>query len=133
MRIILDTNLWISYLISKHLSKIDELILDNRLTVLFSEESLEEFIEVTNRPKFEKYFSKEDVINLLLLFDFYGELVEIKSNIEICRDSKDNFLLNLAVDGKADYLITGDKDLLEIGKIDKTSILTFKEFDDKTK
>jgi uncharacterized protein len=49
------------------------------------------------------------------------------------RDSKDNFLLNLAVDGKADYLITGDKDLLEIGQIDKTSILTFKEFDGKTK
>jgi uncharacterized protein len=84
MRIILDTNLWISYLISKRLSKIDELILDNRLTILFSDESLEEFIEVTNRPKFKKYFSKEDVINLLLLFDFYGELVEIKSNIEIC-------------------------------------------------
>jgi len=132
MRIILDTNLWISYLINKRLSQIDELIFDDRLTILFSEESLQEFIEVTNRLKFEKYFSKEDVINLLLLFDFYGELVEIKSNIEICRDPKDNFLLNLAVDGNADYLITGDKDLLEIGKIDQTSILTFKEFVEKT-
>ena len=132
MRIILDTNLWISYLINKRLSQIDELIFDDRLTILFSEESLQEFIEVTNRLKFEKYFSKEDVINLLLLFDFYGELVEIKSNIEICRDPKDNFLLNLAVDGNADYLITGDKDLLEIGKIDQTSILTFNEFVEKT-
>ncbi len=133
MRIILDTNLWISYLISKRLSQIDELIFNDHLTILFSEELLEEFIEVTNRPKFEKYFSKEDVINLLLLFDFYGELVEIKSNIGLCRDLKDNFLLNLAIDGKADYLITGDKDLLEIGKIDQASILTFKEFVEKTK
>ena len=133
MRIILDTNLWISYLISKRLSQIDQLILDDQLTLLFSEELLEEFIAVANRPKFEKYFSNEDVINLLLLFDFYGELVKIESNINSCRDPKDNFLLNLAVDGKADYLITGDKDLLEIEKIGQTSILTFNEFIEKTK
>ena len=133
MRIILDTNLWISYLISKRLSQIDQLILDDQLTLLFSEELLEEFIEVANRPKFEKYFSNEDVINLLLLFDFYGELVKIKSNMEICRDPKDNFLLNIAVDGKADYLITGDKDLLEIGEVGQTLILTFNQFIEKTK
>lgn len=131
MRIILDTNLWISYLLSNRLPHIDELILNGRSTILFSEELLEEFIEVATRPKFEKYFSKEDVIILLLLFDFYGELVEIKSKIEICRDPKDNFLLNLAKDGKADFLITGDKDLLEIGKIDQTLILTLKEFIEK--
>jgi putative PIN family toxin of toxin-antitoxin system len=133
MRIILDTNLWISYLISKRLSQIDQLILDDRLTLLFSEELLEEFIEVANRPKFEKYFSNEDVITLLLLFDFYGELVKIESNMDICRDPKDNFLLNIAVDGKADYLITGDKDLLEIGEVGRTLILTFNEFIEKTK
>jgi len=133
MRIILDTNLWISYLISKRLSQIDQLILDDQLTLLFSEELLEEFIEVANRPKFEKYFSNEDVINLLLLFDFYGELVKIESNMDSCKDPKDNFLLNLAVDGKADYLITGDKDLLELEEIGQTSILTFNEFIEKTK
>ncbi len=131
MRIIFDTNLWISYLITNKLSRIDELINNNQLIILFSQESLQEFIEVVNRPKFEKYFSKEDVINLLLMFDYYGETIDVKSDLEICRDPKDNFLLNLSVDGQADYLITGDKDLLELQKIEQTDILTEKEFLDK--
>jgi putative PIN family toxin of toxin-antitoxin system len=56
------------------------------------------------------------------------EMVRIKSKIDICRDVKDNFLLNLAVDGKADYLITGDKDLLILEQIENTKIITMNEF-----
>ncbi|MFN8431438.1 MAG: putative toxin-antitoxin system toxin component, PIN family [Spirosomataceae bacterium] len=41
---------------------------------------------------------------------------------------KDNFLLSLAVDSMADYLITGDKDLLELVNINKTKILTMSQF-----
>ena len=47
--------------------------------------------------------------------------------MDICRDEKDNFLLNLSVDGKADYLVTGDKDLLVLEMINKTRILTYRE------
>ena len=54
--------------------------------------------------------------------------MKVKSNINICRDEKDNFLLNLLIDSKADYLITGDKNLLILEKIKKTKILTFSEF-----
>jgi predicted nucleic acid-binding protein len=46
----------------------------------------------------------------------------------MCRDSKDNFLLSLAVDGNADYLITGDKDLLILEKVNKTLIVTIQEY-----
>ena len=52
----------------------------------------------------------------------------MKSKVNICRDKKDNFLLSLCVDGNADYLITGDNDLLSINNVEETSILTFKEF-----
>lgn len=127
-RIILDTNLWISFLISKNFTEIDNLILTSGFTLLFSNESLEEFIEVVKRPKFKKFFSKRDVEKLLILFDQYAELILIESNTHICRDPKDNFLLNLAIDGKADFLITGDKDLLVIGKISGTQIITFQDF-----
>ena len=65
------------------------------------------------------------------MFDFYGDLVEVKSRIEQCRDPKDNFLLSLAVDSKEDYLLTGDNDLLEIGQIGKTKIQTITEFTEK--
>ncbi|MDT0295771.1 putative toxin-antitoxin system toxin component, PIN family [Mesonia ostreae] len=127
-RIILDTNLWISFLISKKFSQIDKLIENKRIILIFSNELLEEFIDVVSRPKFKKYFTKKDIEKILTNFDQFGELVKVTSEIKVCRDPKDNFLLNLSVDSKADYLITGDKDLLILEKIENTSIMTFSEF-----
>ena len=127
-KVILDTNLWISFLISKRLGQIDKLIKERKVTLIFSTESIEEFIEVANRAKFRKYFSKNDIDDLLDKFDQYGELNLVRSNIQICRDKKDNFLLSLAVDSKADYLVTGDGDLLVLEKIESTKIMTFSNF-----
>lgn len=130
IRVILDTNLWISYLISRRLGKIDELLESNDLVLLFSEELLEEFIEVARRPKFRSYFSNEDVEELLNLFDEVGEIIEVTSEVEICRDSKDNFLLALAKDGNADFLLTGDVDLMVIKKFEQTEILSYSAFEE---
>jgi uncharacterized protein len=58
----------------------------------------------------------------------YGELVEIESSTQVCRDIKDNFLLSLAKDGNADFLLTGDDDLLDIKLFENTRILTYNEF-----
>jgi uncharacterized protein len=57
----------------------------------------------------------------------------VSSEINECRDFKDNFLLNLAIDSKADYLITGDSDLLVITKIRKTKITTWSDFIEELK
>lgn len=94
-KIILDTNLWISFLITKKFNQLDKLIENNNITLIFSNELLEEFIDVVSRPKFKKYFSKKDIEKILEYFDQFGELVRIKSDIQICRDKKDNFLLKL--------------------------------------
>jgi len=130
-RIILDTNLWISFLITKNYTDLENLIRSQNVVLIFSEELLEEFLEVTRRQKFLKYFSKRDTEKLLNTFDKFAELVEITSKLKICRDEKDNFLLDLAVDGNVDYLITGDKDLLILDRIKKTQILTYQEFFEK--
>ena len=130
-RVILDTNLWISFLISKDFTAIDNLIQGQDITLLFSSESLEEFLEVAQRPKFKKFFSVKDIEKLLEIFDQFAELIRIKSNLKLCRDPKDNFLLNMAVDGKADYLVTGDKDLLVIEQIKRTQIITFRDLIEK--
>ena len=60
--------------------------------------------------------------------DQYGIIIKVKSKVNLCRDTKDNFWLELAKDSKADYLETGDKDLLIIVKFGKTKILTLKDF-----
>lgn len=57
-----------------------------------------------------------------------SEFVSTKTDVDLCRDPKDNFLLNLSIDGKADFLITGDKDLLVLEKIESTQIVTLAEF-----
>jgi putative PIN family toxin of toxin-antitoxin system len=127
-KIILDTNLWISFLITKQFTQIDQLIESKKIILIFSDELITEFIDVVNRPKFEKYFSKKDIKKILYYFDDFGELIKVKSDIKLCRDPKDDFLLNLSVDSKADYLITGDNDLLVLDKIERTQIMTFTEF-----
>lgn len=111
-RVIIDTNLWISFLLSKTLSKIDPLFRDAKLVLLFSQELLDEFIEVTQRPKFRKYFSDADLQDLVVKIGSKAEFVPVTSLVDLCRDPKDNFLLSLAKDGEATHLITGDKDLL---------------------
>jgi uncharacterized protein len=127
-KVILDTNLWISFLISKRLDFIDDLLYDGKVKLIFSKELIEEFLTVAKKPKFKKYFTDDKISDLLRLFDRYGKLIEVSSKTEECRDFKDNFLLNLAIDGKADYLITGDSDLLVIKKIKKTEIITWTDF-----
>jgi uncharacterized protein len=127
-RIILDTNLWISFLITKNFSKLDSILFSGHGVLIFSKELLSEFIEVIMRPMFQKYFSQTDVEDILKTIDEYGEFVEVATTVNICRDPKDNFLLSLSIDGKADFLLTGDEDLLNLKKIGKTRIIKISEF-----
>ncbi len=127
-KVILDTNIWISFLISRNLNSLDKHLINRSITLIFSEELLQEFISVAKRPKFKKYFSDNDINELLRLFDIYGKFVNVVSEINGCRDKKDNFLLNLAIDSNADYLVTGDGDLLDIKKINNTEIIKINKF-----
>lgn len=127
-RIIIDTNLWISFLITKDFAQIDEILFSKHGILVFSQELLDEFLEVARRPKFRRFFSNTDIEELLETIDEYADFVKVQTQIEICRDPKDNFLLSLSVDGKADYLLTGDKDLLELTKFGETTIITISDF-----
>lgn len=127
-RIILDTNLWINFLITKDYTKLDDLITSKQSIIVFSTELLEEFLEVVNRPKFKTFFSKDDIEALLLLINEIADFVRVVAEVNICRDVKDNFLLALAIDGQADYLLTADKDLLELGNFAGATITTIFSF-----
>ncbi len=127
-KIIIDTNLWISFLISKNFTFLQYLVETNKIELLYSNQLILEIDNVVNRPKFKKYFDTESVKLIYDLFKKDGTKIELKTDLQICRDPKDNFLLNLAVDGNADYLITGDKDLLILEKINNTKIITIADF-----
>jgi len=125
-RVIIDTNLWISFLLTNDFSKLDKIFSDKRITLLFSQALLDEFLEVAQRPRFKKYFELTDLEELLLQITVQAEFIEVTSVIQECRDPKDDFLLALAKDGKATHLITGDKDLLRLKVFGETKIVTWR-------
>ena len=127
-RVVIDTNLWISYLVSNNLSVFDTLIADNQLTLIFSAELVDEFIEVAQRKKFRKYFDLKDIEDLLIRIRRKALFINVTAVVTTCRDPKDNFLLALAFDSKATHLITGDKDLLVLENYIHTKILTLGEY-----
>lgn len=127
-RIVIDTNIWISFLLTKNFSLFDKIISKPNLVLLFNSMLLEEFIEVAGRPKFKRYFSSVDLEELLFQMREHGEFITVTSSTNICRDPKDNFLLSLSKDGKASHLISGDKDLLDLKRFGKTQIITMKKY-----
>ena len=133
MKAVIDTNIWISFLIGKLLAGLDNYILDGLLEVIISDEQLEEIATVLRRPKFRRHFSTDDIEELLSLLYKSARIVEIHHTIKDCRDEKDNFLLETAIRGRADYLVTGDKDLLVLNPYRGKKIIGFKEFENIVK
>lgn len=129
IKIIVDTNLWISFLIGRKLSCLLELLSHADFQLVVCDNLLDEIRDVFMRPKFAKYYTPS---NLAMLLNFMKE-ESLFYNLGIipsrCRDPKDDYLLELALCSEADYLITGDKDLLTIQKIGTCQIVTAMEFD----
>jgi len=128
LNVIIDTNLRISFLISHRQDRLDDLLLANKVRLIFSGELLEEISVTIAKPKLKKHFGADALNEMLLKINSYISFIEVHSVVNICRDVKDNFLLALAKDGNADYLLTGDNDLLALEKFGKTKIFTMTDF-----
>jgi putative PIN family toxin of toxin-antitoxin system len=129
LKIILDTNILISMLLSGNFRKYDKLFYSSAIQLQFSVELLEELFEVVNRPKFTPYFSSEDVDHLFYLLGNIGKIIHVYTEVNICRDPKDNFILALAHESKADLLVTGDIDLLSMKSFHKTEIIRLNQLE----
>jgi len=81
LRVVIDTNIWISFLIGKHLSQLKEPLINGKVTILFSEELFEEVLAVLQRPKFRKYFSSEAIRELITLLSVKIEWVEVTESL----------------------------------------------------
>ncbi|MFY7944551.1 MAG: putative toxin-antitoxin system toxin component, PIN family [Crocinitomicaceae bacterium] len=128
-KVIFDTNVWISFLIGKRLSKIKNHIASGNITIIVTDQLLLEIKLVTSREKLKKYFPKESVNELIELLETIAVHVPIKPKHFINRDPKDNFLLDLIDFSNADYLVTGDKDLLKHNPFKTAEILTPSDFE----
>jgi len=130
-RVVFDTNIIVYFLISKTFNKLESKIKNGQVTFIFSDELMTEILLVLRRPKFKKYFTQQEIQELIKSLTLHSDLIEVKSKVEMCRDPKDNFLLSLCVDSNANFLITGDDDLLSLKKIGKAKIITIKEYLDR--
>lgn len=125
MRIVFDTNTIISAAIKK--GSTPDLALTQAILfheILVSLKSLEELNDTLQRKKFDVYLKEESRQEFYMSFVKLSQLIRVTSTIALCRDSKDNKFLELCVDGNADYLITGDNDLLVLKFLEGTKIIT---------
>ena len=114
MRIVLDTNIYISAAITSGISQeiLELAATTNLLTLLTSEEILEELKE----KLLSKFDRAEDVVDLFIKrIRKIAEVVEISEKVEIIkRDPDDNKILECALSGKADLIVTSDQDLIKL-------------------
>jgi len=111
--VVLDTNLVVSAAIL--MKSIASRCFDHAMTAqdtISSPLALDELLEVLKRTKFDKYVSVEDRLAVFADYSRLVRLVSSNTRISTCRDDDDNGLLEIAVDGQADVLVTGDLDLL---------------------
>ncbi|MFN9860325.1 MAG: putative toxin-antitoxin system toxin component, PIN family, partial [Pseudanabaena sp.] len=96
--------------------------------ILMSNEIIEELTDIFNRPKFDRYSSKQLRNEFLNAFLAIVENVQIVEKIAACRDRKDDKFLELAVNGKANYIITGDQDLLVLNPFQDIEIISVSDY-----
>ena len=129
IKIIIDTNLWISFLIGlKASSDLRNSLTDSSVTIVMTDILKSEIIKVASRPKFARHFASGATNRLVSFLDNRGEYYRLGDIPQRCRDPKDDYLLELAHISNADILITGDKDLLEMKTFGCCRIITLFEF-----
>ena len=129
MKVILDCNIWISFLIGHQASLMQRILTDFRIDVLTCEELLNEIQVVSERPKIRSHVSDEELEEFFRIIYAFGKMVNITTNSEAAiRDPKDLYLLSLAESTKADYIVSGDADLLELKQHKLTKMISLAEF-----
>jgi len=133
LKIVLDTNVFVSALINPHgkPAQILNYVFENKIRLFASPSIIEELQPVLSYPKLvkrhglEKQELKEFISDLLSIMS----LVEGKKAIElIVEDPADNNCLSCAVHAKADFIVSGDTHLLNLGEYQGTQIITPTQF-----
>ncbi|OGG31230.1 putative toxin-antitoxin system toxin component, PIN family [Candidatus Gottesmanbacteria bacterium RIFCSPLOWO2_02_FULL_38_8] len=124
-KVVFDTNVFVSGLVfGGNCEKILRLFKDEQIELLISPQTHTEVLK--KLPHFglgKKYFNEQNA-----QIQAKATRVFPRIKINVCRDPKDDIFLELCLAGNANYLITGDKDLLDLKSYRSTLILSPKEF-----
>ena len=126
-RVIFDSNIWVSFAIGKRLNELRTALTHPRVQVFVCQKLLWEVKVVVQKPKLLKYIS-QDRREMLLELMQACQCVNIVKQTSISRDPNDDYLLNLAATTDADFLVTGDNDILILRKYQSTNIISFSSF-----
>jgi len=132
MRVVIDTNLLVSYLIS-HRPPIADLI-DTHLArsdfiLLTSPFLLEELERVLQYPRLHRYYDAETRLRFVALVAALAELIDPPDEIpSISRDPADDHVIACAVAGQADAIVSGDRDLLDLASVGRIPIFSARQF-----
>lgn len=125
MRWVFDTNTLVSHLLLPGSVPNRAVALALQMgQLLVSDETLGELEEVLSRPKFNKYLSTSERRKFFQLLGRVAVYVPTIRSVQVCRDAKDDKFLSVAVNGSADAIISGDKDLLSLNPFLGIPILT---------
>lgn len=131
LRVVVDTNAWLSAFLNSD-SLIGRRLLhlrrSPRFTLIFSVELQAEIMRVlTTKPYFTARVSATNLARIRRQVARFAPLIAVQSTVTVCRDPNDNFLLALSQDAGADLLLSGDKDLLTLGRFGNTCIMSWAE------
>ena len=133
MKVVLDTNIWLSGIFWQgNPYKIIKLAEQRKIEIIISRDIIEEIIEVLNRDsRFQRFIEnrKASISDLIKTTLYIATLIETKTKIHVIKeDPDDDKILEAAVDGKADYIISGDRHLLDLSQFNEIKIIKAKEF-----
>jgi putative PIN family toxin of toxin-antitoxin system len=126
-RVIFDSNIWVSFAIGKRLDELKTILTHPQVEIFVCQKLLWEVKVVIQKPKLVKYISQERQKMLLDLMQACQH-VNIVEQISISRDPNDDYLLDLITTTGADFLVTGDNDLLVLKNHQKANIVSFASF-----
>jgi putative PIN family toxin of toxin-antitoxin system len=128
-RYVFDTSVIVSAVLLKHSKPRQsfDLALDHG-TILLSLPMMKELNDVLSRPKFDRYLLREERERFLAALVMEAVFIEITEKIKICRDPKDDMILELAVNGSATRIVSSDTDLLELNPFRSIPIVKPDEF-----
>jgi hypothetical protein len=135
MRVLFDTNIFISYLLNRRtaspITQIVEAGILGEFTLLMPEAILEEFAtKIPDKPYLAARITTSEMKQFAAILSAHSEMIPMITEPipVVTRDPKDDYLLVYAVVGEADYLVTGDEDLLVLQRVQGVHICRPREF-----